>query len=89
MTKYRAYTLESLLFLVKFKTGVLVKKKNPLGTSFGPSGPQSGNQGGVYFIMIIKIINENGIRDTQHRFSNYPYHASLSPCGSLGESWGN
>ena len=25
--KYRAYTLESLLFLVNFKTGVLVKKK--------------------------------------------------------------
>ena len=31
---------------------VLVKKENPLGTSFGPSAPQSGNEGGVYFIMV-------------------------------------
>ena len=34
--------------------GVLVKKEKPLGTSFGPSGPQSGNQGGVDFIMVTK-----------------------------------
>ena len=68
--------------------GVLVKKEKPLGTSFGPSGPQSGNRGGVYFIMIIKTINENRIKDTQHRFSNYSYHASLSPCGSIGKLWG-
>ena len=33
---------------------VLVKKENPPGTSFGPSGPQSGNQGGVDFIMVTK-----------------------------------
>ena len=39
-------------------------KENPPGTSFGPSGTQSRNKGGVYFIIIIKIINENGIRDT-------------------------
>ena len=30
---------------------ILVKKENPPGTSFGPSGPQSGNQGGVDFTM--------------------------------------
>ena len=47
-----------------------LRKKNPPGTSFGPSGPQSGNQGGFDFIMIIKTINENGIRGTQHWFSN-------------------
>ena len=31
---------------------VLVKKENPPETSFGPSGPQSGNQGGVDFIIV-------------------------------------
>ena len=33
-------------------------KKNPPGTSFGPRGPQSRNQGGVDFIMTSQIINE-------------------------------
>ena len=33
---------------------VLVKKENPLVTSFGPSGPESRNQGGVCFIMVIE-----------------------------------
>ena len=37
--------------LVNFEMDVLVKK-NPPGTSFGTSGPQSGNQGRVDFIMI-------------------------------------
>ena len=26
--------------------------------------------------------------DTQFRFSNYFYHESLSPFGSIGKSWG-
>ena len=43
----------------------LLKKENPQGTSFGPSGPQLRNQGGVDFIMTNKSINENGIKDTQ------------------------
>ena len=34
---------------------VLVKNKNPPGTSFGLSGPQSGNQEGVDFIMVTEI----------------------------------
>ena len=34
--------------------GVLVKKENPPGTSFDPSGSQSGNQGGVNFILVEK-----------------------------------
>ena len=33
---------------------VLVKKENPPRNSFGPSGPQSRNQGGIDFIMITK-----------------------------------
>ena len=37
----------------------LLKKKNPPGTSFGPSGPQSGNQGGVYFIMVIETNDDS------------------------------
>ena len=44
----------------------LLERKNPRGTSFGPSGPQLGNQGGVDFIMTNEIMNENGIKDTQH-----------------------
>ena len=39
-----------LSILVNFEMGVLVKKENPLGTSFDPSGSQSENQGGVNFI---------------------------------------
>ena len=35
---------------------VLVKKENPPRISFGPSGPQSGNQGGVDFIMVTDFI---------------------------------
>ena len=58
------------MFLVNIRRGVLIKKENHPRTSFGPSGPQSGNQGGVDFIKIIKTINENGIKDTPHRFSN-------------------
>ena len=38
--------------------GVLVKKENPLGTSFGPSGYQLGNQGGVNFIIAEKQMIE-------------------------------
>ena len=40
--------------MVNFNWCVFIKKENPPGTSFGPSGPQSGNQGGVNFIMITK-----------------------------------
>ena len=40
--------------LLNFEMDVLVKKENPPGTSFGPSGPQLGNQGGVDFIMVTK-----------------------------------
>ena len=50
--------------------GVLVKKENPPGTSFDPSGSQSGNQGEFNFIMTNETIDEKGIKDTQHRFSN-------------------
>ena len=38
---------------------VLVKKENPLGTSFGPSGPQSRNQGGVDFIMVTETNDDS------------------------------
>ena len=38
---------------------VLVKKENSPGTSFGPSGPQSGNQGGVYFTMVTKTNDDS------------------------------
>ena len=38
--------------------GVLVKKENPLGTSFDPSGSQLGNQGGVNFIKTKEIVDE-------------------------------
>ena len=40
-----------LSILVNFEMDVLVKNENPPATSFGPSGPQSGNQGGVNFII--------------------------------------
>ena len=59
-----------MLLLINFKGGVPVKKENPPGTSFDPSGSQSGNQGGVNFIMANKTIDEKGIKDTQHWFSN-------------------
>ena len=36
--------------------GVLVKIENPPGTSFDPSGSQSGNQGGVNFMIAEKKI---------------------------------
>ena len=68
--------------------GVLVKKENPPGTSFDPSGSQSGNQGGVNFIISEETNDEKENKDTQFRFSNYSYHASLSPFGSIGKSWG-
>ena len=45
-------------------------KRNPLGTSFAPSGPQSGNQGGVNFIMANETNDEKEIKDTQRRFAN-------------------
>ena len=45
--------------------GVLVKKKeNPPGTSFDPSGSQSGNEGGVNFIISEKQMIEKKT-DTQ------------------------
>ena len=34
-------------------------KENPLGTSFDPSGSQSGNQGGVNFIMLIETKDDS------------------------------
>ena len=49
---------------------VLVKKENPLGTSFGPSGPQSGNQGGVNFIKTKETIDEKENQYTQCQFSD-------------------
>ena len=53
-----------LSILVIFKLGVLVKSENPPGTSFDPSGSQSGNQGGVNFIIAEKQIIEKKT-DTQ------------------------
>ena len=50
--------------------GVLVKKENPLGTYFDPSGYQSGNQGGVNFIIAEEKNDEKENTDTQFRFSN-------------------
>ena len=44
--------------------GVLVKKENSLGTSFDPSGYQSGNQGGVNFIIDDETNNEKENTDT-------------------------
>ena len=38
--------------------GVLVKKQNPPGTSFDPSGSQSGNPGGVNFIIVDETNDE-------------------------------
>ena len=38
--------------------GVLVKKENPLGTSFDPSGSQQGNKGGVNFIIADERVDE-------------------------------
>ena len=43
-----------MLLLINFKGGILVKKENPPGTSFDPSGSQSGNQGRVNFIISYK-----------------------------------
>ena len=45
-------------------------KRKPPGTSFDPSGSQSGNQGGVNFTMANETIDEKGIKDTQFWFSN-------------------
>ena len=67
---------------------VLVKKKNPPGTSFGPSGSQLGNQGGVNFIIAEETNDRKENTDTQFRFSNWSYHASLSPFESIEKSWG-
>ena len=53
-----------LSILVNFKLGVLVKRENPPGTSFDPSGSQSGNKGGVNFIIFEKQMIENKT-DTQ------------------------
>ena len=50
--------------------GVLVKKENPPGTSFDPSGYQSENQGGVNLIIDDETIDEKENIDTQFRFSN-------------------
>ena len=49
---------------------VLVKKENPPGTSFDPSGSQLGNQGGVNFIIADETNDEKENIDTQFRFSN-------------------
>ena len=62
--------IEVLSILVNFEMGVLVKKENPPGTSFDPSGSQSGNEGGVNFIIADETINENENTDTQFQFSN-------------------
>ena len=59
-----------LSILVNFEMGVLVKKENPPGTSFDPSGSQSGNQRGVNFIKTKEIVDEKENQDTQCRFSN-------------------
>ena len=48
-----------LSILVSFKLGVLVLKENPPGTSFNPTGSQSGNQGGVNFILAEKQMIKN------------------------------
>ena len=48
---------------------VLVKKENPPETSFDPSGSQSGNKGGVNFIISEKQMTEKKT-NTQFRFSN-------------------
>ena len=58
-----------LSILVNSEMGVLVKKENPPGTSFDPSGSQSGTQGGVNFI-IAEETNDRKKTDTQFRFSN-------------------
>ena len=50
--------------------GVLVKKENPPGTSFDPSGYKSWNQGGVYFIIADETNDEKENTDTQFWFSN-------------------
>ena len=44
--------------------GVLVKKENPPRTSFDPSGYQSGNQGGVNFIIADETNDEKENKDT-------------------------
>ena len=49
--------------------GVLVKKENPPRTSFDPSGSQSGNEGGINFIIVEKQMTEKET-DTQFQFSN-------------------
>ena len=45
-------------------------KKKPPGTSFDPSGSQSGNQGEVNFIIADETVDEKENKDTQCRFSN-------------------
>ena len=49
--------------------GVLVKKKNPPGTSFDPSGYQLRNQGGINFIISEKQMTKKKT-NTQFQFSN-------------------
>ena len=43
---------------------------------------------GVEFKIFIAEINDKQQEETHHNFSNYSYHASLSPCGSIGKLWG-
>ena len=50
--------------------GLLVKKWNPPGTSFDPSGSQPGNQGGVNFIVAGETNDEKEYTDTQFQFCN-------------------
>ena len=59
-----------LSILVNFEMGVLVKKENPPGTSFDPSGSKSWNQARINFIKTEEIVDEKENTDTQFRFSN-------------------
>ena len=43
---------------------------------------------GLILEQLLIEINDNQQAETNHKFSNYSYYASLSPCGSIGKSWG-
>ena len=49
---------------------MFLSKENPPGTSFDPSGSQSGNEGGVNFIKYDEENDEKENIDTQFQFSN-------------------
>ena len=48
----------------------LLKKENPPGISFDPSGSQLRNQGGVNFIIVEETSDEDENTDTQFWFYN-------------------